>query len=472
MNDAKGKSDVLEVFNPYDHKPIGSVPLTSWEEADKMLETASRLYKNLGAWLPAYKRIEVLKKTAALMQERSEELAFQIANEGGKPLIDARIEVARAIDGVGLCIKGLDHMAGTEIPMDLTAAGAGKAGFTFREPIGPVIAVSAFNHPLNLIVHQVGPAIAVGCPVIVKPAGVTPLSAKAFVDMLYEAGLPEDWCRFAACKSSVAEKLVTDPRTAFLTFIGSGKIGWMLRSKLAPGTRCALEHGGVAPVIVDESADIDAMIPPLLKGGFYHAGQVCVSVQRVFAPKAMAKDIAERLAAGASKLKVGNAIEESTEVGPLIQPAETDRISEWVQEAVHNGTEALCGGEKLGDTTYAPTVLLDPPANAKVSTEEIFGPVVCVYGYDDIDQGISQANALPFAFQAACFTNQLDTAMKCVRELDAATVIVNDHTAFRVDWMPFAGHRHSGYGIGGIAYTMHDMTHEKLMVLNGFYPKA
>jgi acyl-CoA reductase-like NAD-dependent aldehyde dehydrogenase len=463
--------DMLEVVNPFDHKPIGSVPLTSWDEADKMLETASRLYKNRNAWLPAYKRIEILKKTASLMQERFDALAFQIANEGGKPLIDARIEVARAIDGVGLCIKGLDHMAGTEIPMDLTAAGAGRAGFTFREPIGPVIAVSAFNHPLNLIVHQVGPAIAVGCPVIVKPAGTTPLSAKAFVDMLYEAGLPEDWCRFAACKSAVAEKLVTDPRTAFFTFIGSGKIGWMLRNKIAPGTRCALEHGGVAPVIIEESADVDAMIPPLLKGGFYHAGQVCVSVQRVFAPKAMAEDIAGRLSEGAAKLNVGNAIEETTEVGPLIQPAEVDRVATWVQEAVTGGAKALCGAEKLGDTTYAPTVLLNPPANAKVSTEEIFGPVVCVYGYDDIDQGISQANALPFAFQAACFTNKLDIAMKCVRELDAATVIVNDHTAFRVDWMPFAGHRHSGYGIGGIAYTMHDMTQEKLMVLNNFSPK-
>jgi acyl-CoA reductase-like NAD-dependent aldehyde dehydrogenase len=464
--------NVLEVCNPFDQKPIGSVPLTSWDEADRMLETASRLYKNRKAWLPAYKRIEILKKTATLMQERFDALAFQIANEGGKPLIDARVEVARAIDGVGLCIKGLDHMAGHEIPMDLTAAGAGRAGFTFREPIGPVIAVSAFNHPLNLIVHQVGPAIAVGCPVIVKPAGTTPLSAKAFVDMLHEAGLPEDWCRFAACKSAVAEKLVTDPRTAFFTFIGSGKIGWMLRNKIAPGTRCALEHGGVAPVIIEESADIDAMIPPLLKGGFYHAGQVCVSVQKVFAPKALAEDIAKRLADGASKLKVGNATHETTEVGPLIQPAEVDRVAEWVQEAVNSGAKALCGAKKLGDTTYAPTVLLNPPANAKVSTEEIFGPVVCVYAYDNIDQAILQANALPFAFQAACFTNRLDIAMKCVREMDAATVIVNDHTAFRVDWMPFAGHRHSGYGTGGIAYTMHDMTHEKLMVLNNFSPKC
>lgn len=464
--------DTLEVLNPYDRKPIGSTPLISWDEADQMLETASRLYKNRNAWLPTFKRIEILKKTAALMQDRFDELAFQIANEGGKPLIDARIEVARAIDGVGLCVKGLDRMAGTEIPMDLTAAGAGRAGFTFREPIGPVVAISAFNHPLNLIVHQAGPAVAAGCPVLVKPAGATPLSAKAFVDMLHEAGLPEEWCRFAACKSSIAEKLATDPRTAFFTFIGSGKIGWMLRGKLAPGTRCALEHGGAAPVIVDESADVDAMIPLLLKGGFYHAGQVCVSTQRVFAPKKIAADIAGRLADSASKLKVGNAIEETTEVGPLIQPSEVDRVAEWVRNAVNGGAKALCGAEKMGDATYAPTVLLDPPADAEVSTQEIFGPVVCVYGYDDLDQAILRANSLPFAFQAACFTNKLDTAMKCVRELDAAAVMVNDHTAFRVDWTPFAGRRQSGYGVGGVAYTMHDMTQEKLMVLNNFFPSS
>lgn len=469
MSNVAGKvqiaKDVLEVVNPFDQKVIGSVPLTDWETIDKYLEVAHRLFRNRSNWLPSYKRIEILKKTARIMEGRSEELAFQIANEGGKPLIDARVEVARAIDSVGFCIKELSNLSGTQIPMDLTEAGVGRMAFTMREPIGPVIAVSAFNHPLNLIVHQVAPAVAVGCPVLVKPANDTPLSCKAFVEILYEAGLSEEWCRFVACDTATAEKLVTDSRVSFFTFIGSGKVGWMLRSKLAPGTRFALEHGGVAPVIVDSSADVEAMIPSLLKGGFYHSGQVCVSVQRVFAPQKQAEEIAQILADRASKLVVGNAIEESTECGPLIRPREVDRVAEWIEEAKTGSAKILCGGKKLSATTYSPTVLLHPLADAKVSTMEIFGPAVCVYGYEDIDAAIEQSNALPFAFQASVFTKNLDTAMKAVRELDATAVMVNDHTAFRVDWMPFAGRRESGYNTGGIGYTMHDMTQDKMAVI-------
>lgn len=457
--------DTLEVVNPYDLNVIGSVPLIDWDTADSYLEIAHRLFRNRKNWLPSYKRIEILKKTALAMQGRFEELAFLIANEGGKPLIDARVEVARAIDGVELCINELSHMAGMEIPMDLTKAGAGRIAFTTREPIGPVVAVSAFNHPLNLIVHQVATAVAVGCPVLVKPADDTPLSAQSFVNILYEAGLPEEWCRFAACDISTAQKMVSDPRVAFFTFIGSAKVGWMLRSKLAPGTRCALEHGGVAPVIIEQSADIEAMIPSLIKGGFYHSGQVCVSVQRIFAPHEQAEDIAQQLADSASKLVVGNAIEEQTECGPLIRPHEVDRVAEWIKDANTGSTKILCGGEKLGDTTYAPTVLLNPRTEATVSINEIFGPAVCVYGYDDMDTAIEKSNALPFAFQASVFTKNLDVAMKCVQDLDASAIMINDHTAFRVDWMPFSGRRHSGYNTGGIGYTMHDMTQEKMAVI-------
>lgn len=459
------QSDQLEVVNPFDLKPIGSVPISTWDEIDGYLETANNLFRDRDNWLPVYKRIEILKKTAALMQERFDELAFQIANEGGKPLIDARVEVTRAIDGVELCIKELAHLTGSEIPMDLTAAGAGRMAFTTREPIGVVVAASAFNHPLNLIVHQVAPAVAVGCPVIIKPAGDTPLSAQAFVEMLYEAGLPRAWCRFVVCDNAVAEKMITDQRAAFFSFIGSARVGWMLRSKLAPGTRCALEHGGVAPVIIDETADCKTMIPSLLKGGFYHSGQVCVSVQRVFAPLSKAVEVAEDLAAEAAKLVVGNAIEEATECGPLIRPAEVERVASWVDEAKRAGARVLTGGEKLGETTYAPTVLLDPPGDAKVSTQEIFGPAVCVYGYETMDEAISISNSLPYAFQAAVFSKDLDVAIKTVQALDATAVMVNDHTAFRVDWMPFAGRRHSGYGVGGIGYTMHDMTQDKMVVI-------
>lgn len=455
----------VEVVNPFDLKPIGDVPLIEWEVVDKYLVQAHQLFRNRKAWMPTHKRIAILKKAGELMQARFDELAFQIANEGGKPLIDARIEVTRAIDGMGLCIKELGHLTGTEIPMDLTAAGAGRMAFTTREPIGPVVAVSAFNHPLNLIVHQVAPAVAVGCPVLVKPATYTPLSAQAFVNILYEAGLPEEWCRLVVCKSSVAEKMVTDPRVNFFSFIGSGAVGWMLKSKLAPGTRCALEHGGVAPVIVDDSADLAAMLPALVKGGFYHSGQVCVSVQRIYAHKGHGEGLAQLIAMDAKKLITGNAIFDTTQCGPLISPGEVDRVESWVAEAVAGGARLLCGGERLGQTTYAPTVLFNPPRNAKVSQLEVFGPVVCVYETENIDAAIAEANSLPVAFQAAVFTKNLDVAMKCIREIDANAVMVNDHTAFRVDWMPFAGRRQSGYGIGGIGYTMHDMTQDKMAVI-------
>lgn len=455
----------LEVVNPFDRKPIGTVPTCEWEQIDQYLDTAQSLYRHRSNWLPKHQRINILKTTAKIMESKFEFLAFQIANEGGKPLIDARVEVTRAIDGVELCIKELSHLTGKEIPMDLTEAGSGRMAFTTREPIGPVVAISAFNHPLNLIVHQVAPAIAVGCPVLVKPADDTPLSCKTFVEILFEAGLPEEWCRFIMCDIPTAEKMVTDPRVAFFSFIGSSKVGWMLRSKLAPGTRCALEHGGAAPVIVDANADIDAMIPSLLKGGFYHSGQVCVSVQRVFVRKSQALNIAEKLAEGAKKLIVGNAIKEETECGPLIKPREVDRVAQWVNEARSAGAKVLSGGDRLSDTTYAPTILLNPPSDTKVSTQEIFGPVICVISCDTIAQAIEQSNSLPFAFQASVYSKNIDVAMKAVRELDATAVMVNDHTAFRVDWMPFAGRRQSGYNTGGIGYTMHDMTQDKMAVI-------
>lgn len=457
--------NALTVQNPFSHDTIGEVPLSDWAVADAWLTRAQELHGNRRNWLPAHTRIAILNRAAELMRKRFDELAFQIANEGGKPLVDARIETERAIDGVGLAVRELLHLRGMELPMDLTAAGAGRLSFTRREPIGPVVAISAFNHPLNLIVHQVAPAVAVGCPIIIKPAGDTPLSAKAFVDILHEAGLPPEWCTFCACDTVTAERMVSDPRTAFFSFIGSARIGWMLRSKLAPGTRCALEHGGVAPVIVDETADIDAMLPLLLKGGFYHAGQVCVSVQRVYAPRAMAREIAARLAEQASQLKVGNAIEEETDVGPLIRPREVERVAEWINEAASGGGEILTGGTALGATCYNPTVVYEPPSDCRLSTLEVFGPAIAVYGYDDIEDAIARANALPFAFQAAGFTQRLDVATRLIDELDATAVMINDHTAFRVDWMPFAGRRQSGYGTGGIGYTMHDMTEDKMAVI-------
>lgn len=455
----------LDVSSPFDGSLIRTIPMQGSDDAEAMLEKAVACYRNRDGWLEHHERIAILEKLAISIESEADDFALLIAQEGGKPLMDARVEVARAIDGIGLAIKELSQvMRGEEIPMGHTLAATGRTAFTTYEPIGVVVAISAFNHPLNLIVHQVVPAIAVGCPVIVKPAQTTPLNCIRFVELVYEAGLSEEWCQCIVCDRNVAEQLVTDTRIHFFTFVGSAKVGWMLRSKLAPGVRCALEHGGVAPVIVDDTASLDTVIPSLLKGGFYHAGQVCVSVQRVFAAESIATNLAQQLAEGAGKLKVGDATKEDTEVGPLILPVEVERVHAWVTEAVDNGAQLLTGGKKLSDTTYAPTVLFNPPMDAKVSTLEIFGPVVCVYAYQDRGEAIDRANGLDMAFQAAVYTNDLAVARDTIKRLDASTVLVNDHTAFRVDWMPFAGRRTSGYGIGGIGYTMHDMVQHKMAV--------
>lgn len=456
----------VTVWAPWDGAEIATVAVSDLATVETALETASRLFRNRDGWLPVDKRIAILEKAAEIMGERFEHLAIEAAREGGKPLPDSRVEVARAIDGVKLCIESLRTQHGTEIPMGLNAASMNRLAMTTHEPIGVVVAVSAFNHPLNLIVHQVAPAVAVGCPCIVKPAEVTPLSCIRFVEILREAGLPEEWCQVTITGGrEVSQKLVTDPRVGFFSFIGSAKVGWMLRANLAPGTRCALEHGGAAPVIVAEDADLARVIPILAKGGFYHAGQVCVSVQRVFAHVSIARAVADGIAAEGARMPVGDPTLATTEIGPLIRTKENDRINEWVQEAVAAGAELILGGNKISASCHEATVLFDPPADAQVSTQEIFGPVVCVYPYSDIDDAIARANSLPYAFQSAVCTQNLDTAMRCFRRLDASAVMVNDHTAFRVDWMPFAGLKHSGYNVGGIHHTMHDMQFEKMLVI-------
>ena len=267
------------------------------------------------------------------------------------------------------------------------------------------------------------------------------------------------------CDNQNAERLVTDARVNYLSFIGSANVGWSLRSKLSPGTRCALEHGGAAPVIVEADADIKPMVESLVKGGFYHAGQVCVSVQRVFAHDDICGEIAKRLSAKACELSVGDPLNANTEVGPLILPREVDRVEDWVNAASEQGATVLCGGKRVSDTCFAPTVLLDPPDEAMVSQAEIFGPVVCVYSYADRNEAIRRANALPYAFQASVFTQNLDAALDIVKRLNATAVMVNDHTAFRVDWMPFGGRDESGLGMGGIQYSMHEMSREKMLVI-------
>jgi acyl-CoA reductase-like NAD-dependent aldehyde dehydrogenase len=455
---------MLKVYSPFDNSLLKELPLNNATEVEEALTQATKLNKQNPQGLPAYQRIEILEKLADLIAKNQEKLIKIATQEGGKPYQDTKVEIIRAINGVKIAAQTISQLHGEQIPMGLTPASTNRMAFTTKEPIGVVVAISAFNHPINLIVHQVATAVAAGCPVIVKPALTTPLSCIEFINLLKEAGLPENWAQVLICDDVLAEKLATDTRVAYLTFIGSAKVGWHLRSKIAPGTRIALEHGGVAPVIVEDDANITELIPAIIKGGFYHAGQVCVSVQRVFVHEKIVQEVTEKLVVEAKKLITGNPLDEKTQVGPLILLKELDRVEYWVNEAISEGAKLLCGGKRISTTCFEPTILLNPSKKSKVSTQEIFGPVICIYTYNNTDDAIAQANGLPYAFQSAVFTATIDKAFSISKQLNAAAVMINDHTAFRVDWMPFGGRNSSGIGVGGIQYTINEMLQDKLVV--------
>lgn len=460
-----GAENTLNVYAPFDNHLIATVETASAQAIETALTTAYQLYKNRKEWLSPAQRMKILGKTADIMLSRADELALDAAREGGKPLTDSKVEVARAIDGIKNCIDVMRTESGKEIPMNLNPASCAHLAVTRMEPIGVVVAISAFNHPLNLAVHQIGPAVAAGCPVIIKPAEDTPLSCFKLVSILREAGLPESWCQALVVDDlNLATQLVTDPRVAFLSFIGSANVGWMLRSKLAPGTRCALEHGGPAPVIIAADADLDDTLPIIAKAGLYHAGQVCVSIQRVYIHESIFEEVSQRLTRLAEKMTVGDPTLETTDIGPLIRAREVDRIEQWVNESVQMGGELLTGGKRISDSCYEATIIRNAGDKAPVNCKEVFGPVVSLNSYSDIDEAISYANALPYAFQAAVFTRDIDTALYAQRFLEASAVMINDSTAFRVDWMPFAGLRQSGLGVGGIPHTFRDMQIEKMLV--------
>jgi len=455
---------MIVVRRAFDRSSIAELPQDDAASLQDKLELAARLHARRGGWLPTHERMGILRRLVPLMEGKRVHLARQIALEGGKPFMDALVEVDRAMDGVRNAIDVLRTDGGREIPMGLTAASAGRRAFTFYEPIGVVVAISAFNHPLNLIVHQVVPAVAVGCPVIVKPAPATPLSCLEFADLLEQAGLPQGWCQVFLCgDTALAQALATDARVAFLSFIGSARVGWHLRSVLAPGTRCALEHGGAAPCIIDRCADLDRVLEPLAKGGYYHAGQVCVSTQRIYVHRSLRDAFIERFSARVLALRTGDPVLEETEVGPLIAPEQVVRVQQWIDEAVASGA-TLVGGGRLSETTLLPSILIEPSPAAKVSTLEVFGPTTCVYAFSQLEEAIAAANGLRTAFQASIFTSDLHAALQAAEHLDASAVLVNDHTAFRTDWMPFAGRRESGYGTGGIPWTMQDMSSRKMVV--------
>ena len=457
--------NTIKVISPFDQSLVGEVPYSSIPEIEAALELAQATFLDYKNALPKYKRVEILEKVVEIMSSQIEELTKLCASEGGKPWIDSKVEVQRAINGVKLAIEAMGSQEGKEIAMGHTASSANRMAYTFKEPIGVVAAISAFNHPFNLAVHQVIPALAVGCPVVIKPATQTPMSAIRLVEILEEAGLPKGWAQAVVCDRTGGELLATSKKVDFLTFIGSGAVGWYLNSKVSNGTRVALEHGGVAPVIVESDADIDDLIPSIGKGGFYHAGQVCVSVQRIYVHESIVDEVAGKLSDYAANLVVGDQLDPKTEVGPLINHNETNRVEQWVNEAVTKGGKILTGGKRISASCYEPTVILNPADDALVSTKEVFGPVVCIYSYSDIEEAFHRANQLEVSFQAAVFTKNIDTALKAVKRLNGTAVMVNDHTAFRVDWMPFGGAKASGLGLGGIHHSMKECSNEKMMLI-------
>ena len=455
----------ITVSSPYDGHHLQDLHVASKQDVDTALDLALDAYEDQNKWLPKYERIAILERTVEIMSSRLEELTLIAANEGGKPYMDSKVEVERAINGVKLAIEHMGVFEGKEIAMGHTKSSANRMAYTMKEPIGVVAAISAFNHPLNLCVHQTVPAIAVGSPVIIKPSLLTPMSTLNFVDILYEAGLPKAWCQVMICEREESQYLATNSKIDYLTFIGSAGVGWYLNSKVAPGTRVGLEHGGVAPVIVEADADIEELIPALAKGAFYHAGQVCVSVQRIYVHQSIVGEVTKRLSEAVQKMVVGDPLDPKTEIGPIISHSEVTRIDTWVKEAIEGGATLVCGGKKVEESCYAATILLNPPKDAKVSTKEVFGPVACIYSYDNVEDAFDAANSLEVSFQASVFTKNLDMALHAVRRLNGTAVMVNDHTAFRVDWMPFGGAKASGLGLGGIPHSMEEMSKEKMMVI-------
>ena len=457
----------LPVVNPSTSAVLATLPVDNIDTASRKLQRAHALFVDKPRHLPLHERVDLLEKLAAAVERRHDAFSMTIAEEGGKPLRDARVEVTRAIAGIRMAVATVSEHRGRVIPLGHQQSSAGRISLTQVFPRGVVLAFSAFNHPLNLIVHQIVPAFAAGCPCVVKPAPDTPLSCISLVQAMHDIGVPEDYISHVITPDlEVADVLVRSEQIAFFSFIGSAKVGWMLRSRLRPGVRCALEHGGVAPSIVTASADLAKAVPAITKGGFYHAGQVCVSTQRVYVEQPIYNNFIAQLTESVRALVVGAATEERTDVGPLIRPQEAFRVQQWVEEARQMGAEVAVGGEASQDNFHQPTLLLSPSADARVSREEIFGPVVCVYPVNDLDHALRLSNIEPFAFQASIFTEQLDEVYAAYEAVAASAIMVNDHTAFRDDGMPFAGLNASGLGVGGIPYTIEEMQFEKMLVLN------
>jgi acyl-CoA reductase-like NAD-dependent aldehyde dehydrogenase len=452
--------DWFEVRSPYDGSVVARVAKGGSREARTAIDAAERA---MASPLPAHERAAILDRTARLVGERSEEIARTISSEAGKPMKAARVEVARATSTFTMAAVEARKLAGDVVPMDASAAGSGKVALTLRVPIGVVGAISPFNFPFNLVAHKIAPALAAGCAVVLKPASQTPLSALLLAELETEAGLPAGWLN-VVCGSAaeIGDVLVEDERVTLITFTGSAGVGWKLRER-APRKRVNLELGNATPVIVAADADLDDAATRLAANAFSFAGQSCISVQRIYVQRGRYDDFVAAFLPKVEALKVGDPADDDTDVGPVIDEDARTRIAEWIGEAADAGASLLTGGEENG--LLKPTVIANVSDDAKVSCEEVFGPVVVLNAFDSIDEALARANGTRFGLQAGIFTSSLDTALHAADGLEFGGVLVNEAPTFRSDQMPYGGIKASGNTKEGPAYAVREMTEERLVVI-------
>jgi acyl-CoA reductase-like NAD-dependent aldehyde dehydrogenase len=458
-------TETITVTSPYNGAVLGEVPACTAADVDRAVASAKAALA--AGPLPLWKRAAVLDTAARLLAERRDDFARTIAAEAAKPLKTARVEAERAAGTFSFSAAEARKLAGEMVPLDAGAAGEGKLGFTLRVPIGVVGAIAPFNFPLNLVAHKVAPAIAAGCPVVLKPASQTPFSSIALAELLIdECGLPADQLHVVTGGgSTVGNALVDHPDIALITFTGSPPVGWSIRAR-APRKRVGLELGNNAPVIIEPDGDWRAAAAKIRVAGFSHAGQSCISTQRIYVQRSIADDFTAELVEGVRTLVVGDPMDGATDVSALISPSERERVTSWVDEAQAAGAKVATGGELTADGVLQPTVLTDVTPDMKVCALEVFGPVVGIAAYDDLDEALRLANDSEYGLQAAIFTSDIGKAFRAFQTLDYGGVLVNEVPTWRADQQPYGGLRDSGNTREGPAYSIKEMTEIRMVVIN------
>ena len=458
------KTQKIPVENPYDKSVVDTVPRADRGDVERALESAVRGAKAM-AKLSGYDRYQILHKAATIMAARQEELGRTISLEEGKILAEGRLEANRAVETILGSAEEAKRLHGETVPVDGAPGGAGKLAFTLRVPCGVVVAISPFNFPLNLVCHKVGPALAGGNAVIVKPATDTPLSALKLTEILLEAGLPPEGIQcLTGSGGEIGDLLCGDPHVRKITFTGSRDVGEHI-CKIAGLKKVTMELGSNSPVIVMPDADLDKVAQAVAATGYANAGQVCISTQRVLAAGKVYADFLAALKPRVEALTTGNQLDEKVKVGPMIREKDAIRVEEWVREAVGSGARLITGGRRQG-AIYAPTIVADVKPNMRISCDELFGPAVAVTPFDDIDQAIALANDTNYGLSAAIFTENLEHAMKFAREVQSGNLHVNWGPQWRADLMPYGGLKESGFGKEGPRYAVEEMTELKLVVLH------